>query len=55
MYGANAEAKYTYVGEVAWADLGGGAIGAIAPPLKPTKVIFITHDFVQFGETAFTI
>jgi len=32
----------------------GGAIGAIAP-LKPTKVIFITHDFVQFGETAFTI
>jgi len=21
-YGANAESKYTYVGEVAWADLG---------------------------------
>jgi len=27
----------------------GGAIGAIAP-LKPTKVAFFHHDFLQFGK-----
>jgi len=38
VYGANAEAKYTYVGEVAWADLGGrGDWGNRPPPYNLRK------------------
>jgi len=32
VYGANVEAKYAYVGEVAWADLGGRGDWGNRPP-----------------------